>query len=168
MIYGRVWKFGNDIDTDAIIPGCYLDNYSPEHLARHVMEGIDADFHFKVSEGDFIVAGKHFGIGSSREQAAIALKAAGIKVLLAESFARIFYRNAINQGLLPLVCPNCSNVFITGEKICVDLERGIVSSSDEPRKILDFQQLTPAIARIFEAGGLINLLRSEIQGSSEN
>jgi len=167
MICGRVWKFGNDIDTDVIIPGRYLDNYSPKHLAKHVMEGVDIDFHSKVSEGDFIVAEKHFGIGSSREQAVIALKAAGIRVLLAESFARIFYRNAVNHGLLPLVCPNCSEVFETGEKICIDLEKGIIFSSEKPEKKLDFQQLPTPIARIVEAGGLINILKSEIQEPSK-
>lgn len=162
MISGRVWKFNDDIDTDVIIPGQYLDNYSPEFLARHVMEGVDPSFSSKVSKGDIIVAGKYFGIGSSREQAAIALKAAGVGIIIAESFARIFYRNAINLGMLPIVCPGCARMFRSGDELCVDVERGKVFDSKDQKQSLDFKPLSPMISKIYEAGGLVNLLRAEI------
>ncbi|MEW6215144.1 MAG: 3-isopropylmalate dehydratase small subunit, partial [Nitrospirota bacterium] len=99
LIRGRVWRFGNDIDTDVIIPARYLNTFEPEELAKHVMEGVDKDFYSKIKTGDIIVAGKNFGCGSSREHAPIALKAAGIQAVIAKSFARIFYRNAFNIGL---------------------------------------------------------------------
>src|SRR5512137_1916542 len=99
MTSGRVWKFGDDINTDLIIPGKYLENYDPVHLAAHAMEGASKDFAKNVSKGDIVLAGLNFGCGSSREQAAIALKHAGIAAIIAKSFARIFYRNAINLGL---------------------------------------------------------------------
>jgi len=162
MKHGRAWLFGDAVDTDVIIPGQYLDNYSPEFLAKHVMEGVDPSFSSKVSKGDVIVAGKHFGIGSSREQAAIALKAAGIEVLLAESFARIFFRNAVNLGMLPIVCPGCSQMFRSGEELCIDVERGKVFNSKDASRSLDFKPLSPAISKIYEAGGLVNLLKKEM------
>jgi len=162
MKCGRAWVFGDAVDTDVIIPGQYLDNYSSEFLAKHVMEGVDPTFSSKVKKGDIIVAGKHFGIGSSREQAAIALKAAGVEVILAESFARIFFRNAINLGMLPIVCPGCSRMFHSGDKLCIDVEQGKVLDSNDPKRSLDFKTLPPMISKIHEAGGLVNLLRAEI------
>lgn len=159
MKCGRAWKFGDDINTDVIIPGRYLDNYSPDFLAEHVMEGIDPTFSSKVSKGDIIIAGKHFGIGSSR-QAAVALKAVGVEIVLAESFARIFYRNAINQGMLPIVCPGCSSDFENGEEVCVDVEKGTAISSG---KTLGFQKLSPIVSRIHDAGGLAKMLRIEME-----
>jgi len=166
MICGKVWKFGDDIDTDAIIPGRYLDEYSPEILALHAMEGVDSEFASKVSKGDIIVAGRHFGIGSSREQAVIALMAAGVEVILAESFARIFYRNAINRGSLPLVCPGCSETFETGEKLCVDLMKGRASSLTDPKKSIAFQSMPAYLSKIHSSGGLIKMLRSEMSHQS--
>jgi 3-isopropylmalate/(R)-2-methylmalate dehydratase small subunit len=171
MIRGRAWRFMDDVDTDAIIPGRYLDDYSPENLAKHAMEGADPSFASKVKRGDIIVAGKRFGIGSSREQAPIALKAAGIEVILAESFARIFYRNAVNQGMLPLVCPGCGEAFGTGETISVDAEKGMARSEDRPGKALKLQEMSPYIFRIYSAGGLVRLLRSELgtaEGDNKN
>jgi len=166
MKCGRAWVFGDAVDTDVIIPGQYLDNYSPEFLAKHVMEGIDPTFSSKVTKGDIIVAGKHFGIGSSREQAAIALKAVGVGIILAESFARIFFRNAINLGMLPIVCPGCAQMFHSGDELCVDVERGKVFDSKDQKKSLDFKPLPPMISKIYEAGGLVNLLRAEIHQES--
>jgi len=162
MKCGRAWVFGDAVDTDVIIPGQYLDNYSPDFLAKHVMEGIDPTFSSRVANGDIIVAGKYFGIGSSREQAAIALKAAGVRIILAESFARIFYRNAINLGMLPIVCPGCARMFRSGDELCVDVEQGKVFDSKDQKQSLDFKPLSPMISKIYEAGGLVNLLRSEI------
>ena len=161
MKQGRAWVFGDSVDTDVIIPGQYLDNYSPEFLAKHVMEGIDPAFSSQVRKGDIIVAGKYFGIGSSREQAATALKAAGIEIILAESFARIFFRNAVNLGMLPIVCHGCAGKFRSGDELCVDIEHGKASDSKDSKRSLDFKPLSPTISRIYEAGGLINLLRSE-------
>jgi len=162
MICGRAWKFGDNIDTDVIIPGRYLDNYSPEFLAKHVMEGVDASFASKVSKGDIIIAGKNFGIGSSREQAAIALKAAGVIVVVAESFGRIFYRNAINQGMLVVACHECSKHFNGEEMICIDLEHNRIFNKNDPSSNMSFHELSPIISRIYKAGGLVNLLRSEL------
>ncbi|MDD1689021.1 MAG: 3-isopropylmalate dehydratase [Methanoregula sp.] len=106
----RVWKFGDDIDTDAIIPGRFLTIYDEKELARHAFEGTRDDFAKLVKNGDVIVAGRNFGCGSSREHAPLALKGAGIRVILAQSFARIFFRNAINVGLLPLVCVHTGEI----------------------------------------------------------
>ncbi|HDP96468.1 MAG TPA: 3-isopropylmalate dehydratase [Euryarchaeota archaeon] len=159
MICGRGWMFGSDIDTDKIIPGRYLDNYSFEFLAFHAMEGEDHEFASKVREGDIIVAGKNFGIGSSREQAAIALKHAGIRVIIAESFARIFYRNAVNYGLLPIISPNCTTVFKNGEEICVDLDNGRIFSSDDSGREARFFEIPSIVRQIYDAGGLVGLLK---------
>jgi 3-isopropylmalate/(R)-2-methylmalate dehydratase small subunit len=106
----RVWKFGDDIDTDAIIPGRFLTIYDEKELAHHAFEGIRDDFSRLAKYGDVIVAGRNFGCGSSREHAPLALKGAGIRFILAQSFARIFFRNAINVGLLPLVCPGTGSI----------------------------------------------------------
>jgi len=162
MMRGKVWKFADDIDTDAIIPGRYLDDYSPSSLSKHVMEGADPSFASKVSKGDIIVAGRHFGIGSSREQAAIALLSAGVEVILAESFARIFYRNAVNQGMLPLVCPGCSEAFSTGEEITVDVEKGMARSTGERGRSVKLESMSPTVSKIHSAGGLVKLVRSEL------
>lgn len=159
MICGRVWIYGSDIDTDKIIPGRYLDNYSPEFLAAHAMEGEDPEFTGKVLQGDMIAAGENFGIGSSREQAVIALKHAGIRVIIAESFARIFYRNAVNHGLLPIISLNCSAVFENGEEICVDLEKRSIASKSDPSKVTELLAIPSIIRKIYDAGGLIGMLK---------
>jgi 3-isopropylmalate/(R)-2-methylmalate dehydratase small subunit len=119
---GKVWKFGNDIDTDIILPGRYLIYTDEETLSKHCMEGICPNFKDKVNKGDFIVAGKNFGCGSSREHAPIAIKNSGINVIIAESFARIFYRNSINIGLPLLETPNISEYLEEGEELEIDLK----------------------------------------------
>jgi len=128
VISGRAWKFGDNIDTDVIIPGKYLRTTELSVFAAHVMEGIDPEFSKKVKKGDVIVAGKNFGCGSSREQAPLALKHAGIACVVAESFARIFFRNAINVGL-PIVEAkiDCEK----GDVIEIDLEKGLVKNKDK-------------------------------------
>ncbi len=166
MISGRVHKFGDDVDTDVIIPGQYLDNPSVEFLAKHAMEGIEPEFNSSVSEGDIIVAGRHFGIGSSREQAPIALKACGINIIVAESFARIFYRNAINLGMLPLICPGCSSKLSEGDNIEIDLGKSRIRVHANPSIDLGIEPLSPTVNRIFEAGGMVELLRKEIRHRS--
>jgi len=128
LIKGRVWRFGNDIDTDVIIPARYLNTSDAEELARHVMEGVDRDFVKKVKSGDIIVAGKNFGCGSSREHAPIAIKAGGIQAVVAKSFARIFYRNAFNIGLPIFESPEASERINEGDEIEIDADRGIINN----------------------------------------
>ena len=127
---GRAWKFGNDIDTDIIVPGRYLIYTDEETLSKHCMEGLDPDFYKKCSKGDFIVAGKNFGCGSSREHAPIALKGVGVSAVIAESFARIFYRNATNVGVPLLEAPGISKLVENEEIIEVDMENATITSQN--------------------------------------
>ena len=156
---GKVWKFGNNIDTDIIIPGRYLIYTDEKKLAEHCMEGLDPDFNKKTNDGDFIVAGKNFGCGSSREHAPIALKASGISAVIAESFARIFYRNATNLGLPLLESPGISEVIENGEEITIDLEKAVIIS--ESKKEYKFKKLPPFMLEILENGGLIEYLKNK-------
>lgn len=158
---GRAWVFGDDVDTDQIIAGRYLVKADPRELARHVMEAIDPKFASKVSKGDVIIAGRNFGCGSSREHAAIALKAAGVSAIVAESFARIFYRNAINQGLPAVVCKGIRKHFKSGDIVEVDLEAGKVRNLTTG-KTLRFQPMPEFIMRILRAGGMLPYLRQTI------
>ncbi|MCX9025837.1 MAG: homoaconitase small subunit [Candidatus Methanoperedens sp.] len=148
-ISGRVWKFGDNIDTDVIIPGKYLRTTDMNVFASHVMEGIDPEFAKKVKKGDIIVAGKNFGCGSSREQAPLALKHAGIACIVAESFARIFFRNAINVGL-PIIEAkiDCNE----GDIIEIDLGNGIVKHKD---KTFSATKLPDFLREILADGGLV-------------
>ncbi len=154
----RAWVFGDDVDTDQIIAGRYLVKTDPQELARHVMEAIDPKFASKVSKGDVIIAGRNFGCGSSREHAAIALKAAGISAIVAESFARIFFRNAINQGLPAVVCKGVRGGFKSGDIVEVDLEAGEVRNLSTG-KTFKFQPMPEFIMRILRAGGMIPYLK---------
>ena len=124
-IIGTVWKFGDDIDTDLIIPARYLNTTDPLELARHCMEDADPNFASAITQGDIIVGGKNFGCGSSREHAPIAIKAAGISCVIAKSFARIFYRNAFNMGLPILEC-EAADLFKSGDRLSVDFDKGDV------------------------------------------
>ncbi len=160
MISGRAWKFGDHINTDLIIPGRYLDDYHIPNLAKHVMEDVDPDFARKVQKGDVIVAGRNFGCGSSREQAPAALKAAGVAAVVAVSFARIFYRNAINVGLPVVICPEANDVVIEGEVIEVDLEEGVLRTS--AHKELKFKPLPPFLREILDEGGLVPYARKKL------
>lgn len=156
---GKVWKYGDDIDTDLIIPGRYLVLTKKEELAKHAMEGIDSEFYKKVKAGDFIVGGRNFGCGSSREHAPLALQGAGIKCVIAESFARIFYRNSINLGLLLIEAPGISNFVDTGAEITVDTENGIIIRNDG--ETLNFNELPEFMLEILNTGGLITYLREK-------
>lgn len=156
---GKVWKFGDDIATDIIIPGRYLVVTDPDKLAKHCMEGLDSDFYKKISKGDFIVAGKNFGCGSSREHAPIALQGAGVGAVIAESFARIFYRNATNVGIPLLEAPGISVALKEGEEIEVDMENGTITS--ESGKQYKFKKLPPFMLEILEKGGLISYLKEK-------
>ena len=155
---GNIWKFGNDIDTDIIIPGRYLIYSDTKTLASHCMEGIDSDFNKKVKKGDFIVAGRNFGCVSSREHAPIAIKGLGISAIIAESFARIFYRNAINTGIPLLECPGISEILKENEEITIDIDKGIILSKGREIK---FKKLPPFMLEIVEKGGLINYLKEK-------
>ncbi|MCI4456005.1 MAG: 3-isopropylmalate dehydratase small subunit [Sulfolobus sp.] len=156
-VEGKVLKFGDKIDTDIIIPARYLKYTDPEYLAQHAMEPLDPEFYKKARQGVILVAGKVFGMGSSREQAAIALKAAGVKAVIAESFARIFYRNAINNGLPAIVLPNATKEINEGDYVVVDVGTGeiVVNGS----KVLKGKGLTGMPLEIVKSGGLIEYLK---------
>lgn len=158
---GKVWKFGNDIDTDIILPGRYLIYTDEETLSKHCMEGICPNFKDKVNKGDFIVAGKNFGCGSSREHAPIAIKNSGINVIIAESFARIFYRNSINIGLPLLETPNISEYIEEGEELEIDFKDGLIIT--ESKKTFKFKKLPPFMLNILKNNGLINYLKNQNQ-----
>jgi 3-isopropylmalate/(R)-2-methylmalate dehydratase small subunit len=147
----RVWKFGDNIDTDAIIPGRFLTIYDEKELAQHAFEGTRDDFSRLAQDGDVIVAGRNFGCGSSREHAPLALKGAGIRFILAQSFARIFFRNAINVGLLPLVCPQ-TDAIKDGCSIIVKERAGIVIAEGREYAI---EPVPEFMYSIVEAAGLV-------------
>lgn len=157
-IKGRVWKFGDDIDTDIIIPGRYLVLNDEKELAKHVMMGLDPDFSQKIKKGDIIVAGKNFGCGSSREHAPIAIKGAGISTVVAESFARIFYRNAINIGLTLVESTNISKNVSQGDEIEVDMKRGVLKNNSTGKEF-KVKNLPEFMIDILNEGGLIPYLK---------
>jgi 3-isopropylmalate dehydratase small subunit len=160
VIQGKVWKFGDHINTDLIIPGRYLDDYNIHNLAKHVMEDADPEFAKRLQKGDVIVAGRNFGCGSSREQAPAALKMAGVAAVVADSFARIFYRNAINVGLPVIVCPGAAKKIAQGEIIEIDLERGTIRA--EAGQQLKFNPLPAFLREILDAGGLVPYARKRL------
>jgi len=161
MIYGKAVKFGDNVDTDAIIPAKYLVLMDVTELAKHAMEGLDPTFTERAKEGVIIVAGKNFGCGSSREQAPLALKHAGVECVLAESFARIFYRNAINIGLPALECPGVSSKTNDRDELAVDPEAGLVENRSKSL-VLHAMRLPAFILEILRDGGLIEHLRKTI------
>lgn len=158
---GKVWKFGDDIDTDIIIPGRYLILRGEDELAEHAMEGLDPEFPKKVSKGDVIVAGKNFGCGSSREHAPVALKGAGISVVVAESFARIFYRNAINVGLPLLESKDISKKVSEGDEVDIDMDKGILKDLNTSEEF-EVKGLPEFMLEILNRGGLIPYLKENI------
>jgi len=164
-IRGRVWKYGDNVDTDAIIPARYLNVSTPEELARHCMEDIDPGFADAVQPGDIIVAGENFGCGSSREHAPLAIvgnRGSGIACVVAKSFARIFYRNAINIGLPILECPEAVEETETGDQLTVDLRAGTITNQRTGRTY----QTTPFpsfIMGIIQAGGLVSYTRERLK-----
>jgi 3-isopropylmalate dehydratase small subunit len=160
---GKCWKFGDDVNTDEIIPARYLNVTDPEEFAAHCMEGIDPDFPDKVQPGDIIVAGKNFGCGSSREHAPLAIKAAGVQCVVAASFARIFFRNSINVGLPIVECPQAAADAETGETIEVDPTQGTVVNHDRD-ETYDFPPFSPELQAIIDAGGLMDYTRRRVQG----
>ena len=157
---GRTWKFGNNIDTDLIIPARYLNTSDPEELAKYAMQDADPEWVDKMNKGDFIVAGEHFGCGSSREHAPIALKAAGVSAVIAKSFARIFYRNAINIGLPILESKEAAEEIKEGDAIEVELSSGSIKDI-ATGKTYKSQLFPEFMQKIIQAGGLINFLREK-------
>ena len=157
-VQGRVFKYGNDVDTDVIIPARYLNTTSETELASHCMEDIDKDFVKKVQKGDIIVAQDNFGCGSSREHAPIAIKASGVSLVIANTFARIFYRNSINIGLPILECPEAVKAIREGDNVSCDLALGIIRDETTGEEF-KAQPFPPFIQRIIDAGGLINSLK---------
>jgi len=160
-IVGKVIKFGDNVDTDVILPGPYLVHTDPNELAKHAMEGLDSKFPEKAAEGVIVVGGKNFGCGSSREQAPLALKYAGVKCVLAESFARIFYRNSITIGLPVLVCPGVSSKVEAGDEVAVNLREGRVEDLTNG-SVLNATKLPEFIMSILDDGGLIEHLKRRI------
>ena len=152
----RVWKFGDDIDTDAIIPGRFLTIYDPKELAKHAFEGTRDDFSKKAKEGDIVVAGRNFGCGSSREHAPLALIGAGVKVIVAQSFARIFFRNAINVGVLPVVCHKTDQI-ADGAKITLNIKKGFIEADGKKFRI---EPVPMFMQGIIDVGGLVEYARS--------
>ena len=160
-IEGKAVKFGDNINTDVILPGKYLELIDPEELGKHALEGLDPTFAQRAREGVIIVGGKNFGCGSSREQAPIALKGAGVKCVLAESFARIFYRNVINIGLPALECNGISKEIDEGDILMVDLQNGLIENKTK-NDSLQTATLPPFIMGLLEEGGLIPHVRGLI------
>ena len=161
-ITGTAIKFGDNVDTDMILPGKYLVLIDPNDLAKHAMEGLDADFPAKAKKGIVVVGGKNFGCGSSREQAPLALKYSGVKCVLAESFARIFFRNAINIGLPAIECKGISAAVNNGDELTVDFEAGTIQDVTNG-KSFQVAKLPPFILEILADGGLIEYLRREMR-----
>lgn len=157
---GKVYKFGADIDTDAIIPARYLNTSDPAELAKHCMEDADSQFPAKVKAGDIIAADKNFGCGSSREHAPIAIKAAGVTCVVAKSFARIFYRNAINIGLPILECPEAVDDIQEGDEIAVNLDTGNIKNLRDGHEY-QATPFPPFMQAIITKGGLINYLKDK-------
>ncbi len=162
ILRGKVWRYGQNIDTDVIIPARYLNMSTPEELAQHCMEDIDPEFAGEVQEGDIIVGGENFGCGSSREHAPLAIKGARVSCVIAESFARIFYRNAINIGLPILVCPEAARAVRTGDHLTVDLETGRITHI-ESGETYTTSPFPPFIMDIIEAGGLVPYTRARLR-----
>lgn len=160
MSEGKVWKYGDDINTDIIFPGKYTYTISaPEEMAEHALEDLDPDFVKNVSVGDYIVAGKNFGCGSSREQAAVCLKYAGIRAVIGESFARIFFRNAINLGLPVIQCKEAVEKLEKDDLIEIDFENGIINSD---KGNFMFPPLPDAVIGIVNSGGLIEYTQKRL------
>lgn len=158
--HGFVHKYGDNVDTDVIIPARYLTTSVPSELAAHCMEDIDKDFIARVKPGDIMVADKNFGCGSSREHAPIAIKAAGVSVVIASTFARIFYRNSINIGLPIMECEEAAGDIKAGDEVDVDFDTGVITNVTTG-KTYQAQPFPPFIQNIIEKGGLLNSIQSK-------
>lgn len=158
---GKVWKYGDDVDTDLIIPARYLNTSDPLELAQHCMEDVDPGFATQVAKSDIIVAGKYFGCGSSREHAPIAIKTAGVSCVIAKSFARIFYRNSFNMGLPILECED-TDQFKTGDTLSVDFDSGLIHHK-ETNKTYPSRPIPPFMQELIRSGGLMQHIAGKIK-----
>ena len=157
----KVWKFGDNVDTDMLFPGKYVYTCSTaEEVKPHLLEDLDPSFAKSVKEGDIIIAGKNFGCGSSREQPVLGLKAVGVKAVIAESFARIFYRASINQGLILIECLEAVKAYSDGDEIKLDIDAGTIIVGD---KSFSFPKLPKEIIAIRDAGGLLPYTRAKLK-----
>ena len=163
MVTGKVFKYGDNVDTDVIIPARYLNAPSPEELAKHCMEDIDPEFVNNVHKGDIMVGGANFGCGSSREHAPISIQASGISCVIAASFARIFYRNAINIGFPILECPEAAEAINNGDTVSVDFSTGVIHDQTTGEKF-QAAAFPEFITRIIEKGGLLKYLKARQDG----
>ncbi len=161
VIKGKSWRFGDDVDTDAIIPARYLNTSDPKELASHVMEDADKDFAKKMKAGDLIIAGKNFGCGSSREHAPIAIKAAGVSAVVAKSFARIFYRNAFNIGLPIFESEEASERIKEGDEIEIDADKGFIRNLSTQEQYTA-KPIPPFMQELIAAGGLIEWTKNKL------
>lgn len=163
---GRVWKFGDDVNTDLIIPGRYLSKYDESHLAEHAMEGVSKEFAEQVAPGDVIVAGRNFGCGSSREQAVTALKHSGVAAVVARSYARIFYRNSMNLGFHAYESDDAFSVFSDGETVLLDSSVGTLKSADGVKKVR-LKEIPHHLRKILDSGGLIPHVKGRLAEGRE-
>lgn len=162
MIQGNVIKYGDNVDTDVIIPARYLTRSDPEHLARHCMEDLDPEFIKKREPGDIIVAGNNFGCGSSREDAPLAIKCAAISCVIARSFSRIFYRNAVNIGLTILESPEAAQRLIDGERIEIDPSTGTIRNLSRP-ETYHAAPFSPVVQEIIDSGGIVDFVKKRLK-----
>ncbi|MDR0426822.1 MAG: 3-isopropylmalate dehydratase small subunit [Clostridiales bacterium] len=156
-VQGKAFKYADNVDTDVIIPARYLNSSDPDELKKHCMEDIDKDFVDRVEPGDIIAAGKNFGCGSSREHAPMVIKACGVSCVIAETFARIFYRNAVNIGLPLLECKEAADAIQAGERVSVDFEAGLIKN-ENTGKTYRAEKYPPFMRRIMDAGGLVEYI----------
>jgi 3-isopropylmalate/(R)-2-methylmalate dehydratase small subunit len=159
-IVGRAWVYGDDVNTDVIFPGKYTYTVTNvNEFAKHALEDLDPDFAKQVQPDDIIVGGKNFGCGSSREQAAVCIKLSGVRVIVARSFGRIFFRNCVNNGVLPIVCPQAVDTVQKGEPVTIDLEACSIGTA---HGTFAFPPLSPSVMAIIDSGGLIPMLRRKL------
>jgi 3-isopropylmalate/(R)-2-methylmalate dehydratase small subunit len=166
ILTGKVWKYGDNIDTDAIIPARYLNMSTAAELAQHCMEDVNTKYASGVKEGDIIVGGENFGCGSSREHAPLAIKGSGASCVIAKSFARIFYRNAINIGLPILSCPDAVNNIENGDQVSVDLTAGLITNK-RTGHVYQTSPFPDFIMEIIHAGGLVPFTRERLRSSTQ-
>lgn len=165
-IHGKVWKYGDNIDTDIIYPGKYLVSFDPEEAGKHAMEGIETDFYKKISKGDILLVGKNFGSGSAREQAPLALKYAGVGAIISEIFPRTFYRNAINIGLPVIEVCGINDEVNEKDELEIDLEAGLIKNFTKGKEY-KFSSPPAFIIEILKIGGAIPFYKNRFLSSSE-
>jgi 3-isopropylmalate/(R)-2-methylmalate dehydratase small subunit len=164
ILKGKVFKVGDDINTDYIVPGRYLDLYEPEELASHAFEGLGADYPERLKGHKIVLAGMNFGLGSAREQAPNALKGAGVEVIVAKSFARIFYRNTLNVGIAAIECPEAVEDIEHGAEIEIDIEHGTIVSEG---RTFRFQGFSDLVNELLDSGGMVPYLRKRLNLARE-